>query len=104
MVASRLIKSTRSRGRLRSDELLRWSVPALLIGTLFARTVPFVAAAVSLIGGFVLLAVDFSGFVPIGSYLPDSIFFGGAATELGISVIVAVVAAMVANFIVRLQR
>ena len=74
--------------------LLRWSVPALFIGTLFARTVVFAAAAVSLIGGFVLLAFEFSSFVPIGSYLPDSIFFGGAATELGKSVIVGVVAAM----------
>jgi hypothetical protein len=75
--------------------LLRWSVPALFIGTLFARRVTLVAAAVSLIGGFVLLAVDFCSFAPSGSYLPNSIFFRGAATELGTNVIVAVVAAAV---------
>ena len=74
---------------------LRWSVPALLIGTLVARRVIAVATLVSLISGLVLLAMEFSSFVAIGSYVPTSMYFEGVARELGASVAIAVVAAMV---------
>ena len=74
---------------------LHWSVPALLIWTLVARRVIAVAALVSLISGLVLLAMEFSSFVAIGLYVPNSMYFEGVARELGASVAIAVVAAMV---------
>jgi hypothetical protein len=56
-----------------------------------------VAAAVSLIGGLILLAFEYSGFVPTGEDLPDSMYFWGVAIELGAGVVIAALAAMVAK-------
>jgi hypothetical protein len=74
--------------------LLRWSIPALLIGTLFTRRVMGVAAVVSLTSGFVLLALEFSSFVPKGSYLPESMYLWRMAAELATCVAIASCAAM----------
>ena len=74
--------------------LLHWSVPALLVGILVARRSIVIAALVSLISGLALLAIEFSSFVATGSSLPDSIYFDGAARELGASIAIAVVAAL----------
>lgn len=57
-------------------DVLRWSVPAVLIGTMVTRRVMTVAAAVSLIGGLILLALEYSRFVPTGEHFPDSYIFG----------------------------
>jgi hypothetical protein len=73
--------------------LLRWSVPALLVGILDARRPIVIAALVSLISGVALLGIEFSSFVATGLPLPDSIYFEGAARELGASIAIAVVAA-----------
>ena len=70
-------------------------MPALLIGTLVARRVIAMAALISLMSGLVLLAMEFSSFVAIGSYVPNSMYFEGASRELGASVAIAVVTAMV---------
>ena len=75
--------------------LLRWSVPAILIGTLVERRVIAMAALVSLISGFLLLAMEFSSFVAIGSMIPDPGYFEGAAMELGASIGISVIAATV---------
>lgn len=74
---------------------LRWSVPAILVGTLVETRVIAVAAAVSLISAFVLLAMEFSSFVAIGSKVPDPMYFEGAAMELGASIGISVMAATV---------
>ena len=78
-------------------DVLRWSVPAMLIGTMVTRRVMTVAAAVSLISGLILLAFEYSGFVPTGEDLPDSMYFWGVAIELGAGVVIAALAAMVAK-------
>jgi hypothetical protein len=76
-------------------DFLRFSVPALLIGTLVERRVIAMAAVGSLISGLVLLAMGFSSSVAIGSNVPDPIYFEGAAMELGASIGISVVAATV---------
>lgn len=73
----------------------------MLIGNVFTRSVIPVSAAISLIGGFVLVAVEYPGFVPIGSYVPDAPALLGMATEIGEGVVIATLAAMVVRTISR---
>jgi len=67
---------------------LYWIVPALVLGILIRYRLVLVAAAVHLAGGLVLLAFEYSHFVPKGQLfpLPRDLLGMGAELILGIPV------------------
>lgn len=81
--------------------ILFWVVPALIVDMLFSRRVVFVAAAVNLFGGLILLAWEFPYHVPVGELLPlpqDAI---GMMTELRTTAPFAMLFAWGVQFLIR---
>jgi hypothetical protein len=79
-----------------------WIVPALIVGTLIPRRVVVVAAAVNLIGGLILLALEYPHNIPVGSYfsVPSDLF--SMAADLATSMPFAILLSLIMKAAVRM--